>query len=106
MALKQDDPIALGNCMHILCLLSSTDEVGGKIRGLGEVGKIIKLLPRQFSENREVDTPQSTWTLNNNNLRFTLRTLRHFTEPDINNPYWGWCSEPYGHGEEMKHPRA
>ena len=88
MTLRQDDPITLGNCMHILCLLSSTDEFGGKIRGLGEVGKIIKLLPRQFSEKRGVDTLQSTWTQNNKNLRLTLRTLRHITDPDISNPYY------------------
>jgi len=31
---------------------------------------------------------QSTCTLNNNNLRFTLLTLRHLTEPDINDPYY------------------
>ena len=55
----------------------------GKIRRLGGVEKIINLLPRQFSEKRREDTPQSTWTLNNNNLRSTLRTLRH----DIKNPY-------------------
>jgi len=88
MAHRQDDPITLGNCMHTLCLLSSTDEIGGKIRGLGGVGKIIKLLPRQFSETRREDSPQSTWTLNNNILRSTLRTLRYLTEPDINNPYY------------------
>ena len=69
-------------------MLNSTDEIGGKIRGLGGVETIIKLLPRQFSEKRGEDAPQSTWTLNNNNLRFTLCTLRHLTEPDINNPYY------------------
>ena len=88
MAHRQDDPITLGNCMHTLCLLSSTDEIGGKISGLGGVEKIIKVLPRQFWGNRREDTPQSTWTLNNNNLRSTLRTLRHLPEPDINNPYY------------------
>jgi len=88
MAHRQDDPITLGNCICILCLLSLTDEFGGKIRGLGGVEKIIKLLPRQFSEKRGEDTSHSTWTQNNNNLRFTLRTLRHLTEPDINNPYY------------------
>jgi len=35
IAHRQDDPLTLGNCIHILCLLSSTDEFGGKIRGLG-----------------------------------------------------------------------
>jgi len=88
MAHRQDDPITLGNCMPTLCLLSSTEEIGGKIRGLGGVEKIIKLQPRQFSEKRGEDAPQSTWTLNNNSLRFTLRTLRHLTEPDINDPYY------------------
>ena len=39
MTLRQDDPITLENCMHILCLLSSTDEFGNKIRGLGGVEK-------------------------------------------------------------------
>jgi len=34
------------------------------------------------------NVPQRTWTQNNNNLRFTLRTLRHLTEPDINKPYY------------------
>ena len=88
MAHRQDDPITLGNSICILCLLSLTDEFGGKIRGLGGVEKIIKLLPRQFSEKRGEDTSHSTWTQNNNNLRFTLRTLRHLTELDINNPYY------------------
>jgi len=88
MAHRQDDPITLGNSICILCLLSLTDEFGGKIRGLGGVEKIIKLLPRQFSEKRGEDTSYSTWTQNNNNLRFTLCTLRHLTEPDINNPYY------------------
>jgi len=85
---RQDDPITLGNCMNTLCLLSSTDEIGGKIRGLGGVETIIKLLPRQFSEERGEDASQRTWTLNNKNLRFTLRALRHLTEPDINDPYY------------------
>ena len=84
MAHRQDDPITLGNYMNTLCFLRSTDEIGGKIRRLGGVETIIKLLPRQFSEKRGENAPQSTWTLNNNNLRFTLRTLRHLTEPDIN----------------------
>jgi len=88
MAHRQDDPITLGNCMHTLCLLSSTEETGGKIRGIGGDGKIMKLLPRQFSEKRGEDASQSTWTLNNHNLRFTIRTLRHLTELDINDPYY------------------
>ena len=88
MTHRQDHPITLGNCINTLCLLSSTDEIGGKIRGLGGVETIIKLLPRQFLEKWGEDAPQNTWTLNNNNLRFTLRTLRHLTEPDINDPYY------------------
>jgi len=90
MAHKQDDPITLGNCMHTLCLLSSTDEIGGKIRGLGGVEKIIKLLPRRFPEAKREDFPQSTWTLNNNNLRIgteanlrmVLGTLRAWGEDE------------------------
>ena len=61
MAHRQDDPFTLGNCIHILCLLSSTDEFGGKLRGLGGVGKIIKILPRQFSEKRGEHAADSTW---------------------------------------------
>jgi len=59
MAHRQDDPITFGNCIHTLCLLSSTEEIGGKIRGLGGAGKIINLLPRQFSEKRGEDTSHS-----------------------------------------------
>jgi len=88
MAHRQDDPITFGNCIHILCLLSSTEETGGKIRGLGGAGKIMKLLPGQFPDKRGEAIPQSTCTLHNNNLRFTLRTLRHLTEPDLNDPYY------------------
>jgi len=51
MAHRQDDPITFGNCIHTLCLLSSTEETGGKIRGLGGE-KIMKLLPRQFPDKR------------------------------------------------------
>jgi len=88
MAHRQDDPIPFGNCIHTLCLLSSTEETGGKIRGLGGAEKFMKLLPRQFPDTRGEAIPQSTCTLNNNNLRFTLCTLKHLTEPDINNPYY------------------
>jgi len=42
LAHRQDDPITFGNCIHTLCLLSSTTETGGKIRDLGGVEKIIK----------------------------------------------------------------
>ena len=48
----------------------------------------MNLLPGQFSEERGEDAPQRTWTLNNNNLCFTLHTLRHLIEPDINDPYY------------------
>ena len=74
--------------MGTLYLLSSTDEMGGKIRGLGGVETIMNLLPGQFPEERGEDAPQRTWTINNNNLCFTLRTLRHLTEPDVNEPYY------------------
>jgi len=50
MAHRQDDPITFGNCIHILCLLSSTEETGGKIRGLGGAEKIMTLLQRQFPD--------------------------------------------------------
>jgi len=35
MAQRQDDPTTFGNCIHTLCLLSSTEETGGRIRDLG-----------------------------------------------------------------------
>jgi len=85
---RQDDPTTLGNCIHILCLLSSTDEFGRKIRGLGGVEKIIKLLPRQFPEKKGEDASYSTWTQSNDNLRLALHTLRHLTELNINNPHY------------------
>jgi len=85
---RQDDPTTFGNCIHILCLLSSTDEFECKISGLGRVEKIIKLLPRQFPDKKGEDASYSTWTQSNNNLHLTLRTLRHLTEPDINNPHY------------------
>ena len=46
MAHRQDDPNTFGHCIHILCLLSSTEETGGRIRDLGGVDKIMKLLPK------------------------------------------------------------
>ena len=85
---RQDDPTTLGNRVHILCLLSSTNEFGRKIRGLEGVEKIIKLLPRQFPGKKGEDASYGTWTQSNNNFRLTLRTLRHLTEPDINNPHY------------------
>ena len=80
----QDEPITVGNCIHTLCLLSSTAETGGKIRNLKGVDIIMKLLPRQFPEKRGETTPRETLTLFNKNLRLTLRTLRHLTGPDLN----------------------
>jgi len=88
MAHRQDDPITFGNCIHTLCLSSSTEATGGKIQGLGGAENFMKLLPRQFPDKRGEAIPLSTCTLNNNNLRFTLRTLRHLTEPDFNDPYY------------------
>jgi len=80
----QDEPITFGNCIHTLCLLSSTAETGGKIRDLKGVDIIMRLLPRQFPEKRGEATPHESLTLYNKNLRLTLRTLRHLTEPDLN----------------------
>jgi len=37
MAHRQDDPITYGNCIHVLCLLSSTERTGSRIRDLGGV---------------------------------------------------------------------
>jgi len=83
----QDDPIIFGNCIHTLCLLSSTVETGGKIRDLEGTDVILKLLPRQFPEKRGEATPQKSLTLYNINY-LTLRTLRHLTEPDLNYLYY------------------
>jgi len=58
----QDEPIAFGNCMHTLCLLSSSAETGGKIRDLKGVDIIMKLLPRQFKEKRGETTPHESLT--------------------------------------------
>ena len=48
MAHRQDDLITFSNCMGTLYLLSSTDDLIGKIRGLAGVRKLMNLLPRQF----------------------------------------------------------
>jgi len=80
----QDDPITFGNCIHTLCLLSSTAETGNKIRDLEGADSIMKLLPRQFPAKRGEATPQKSLTLYNNKIRLTLRTLRHLTGPDLN----------------------
>jgi len=87
MAHRQDDPITFGNCIHTLCLLSSTEETSGRIRDLGGADQIMKLLPRQFPEKRGEAILLYTRTLHNNNLHFTLRTLRHLTEPDHDDPH-------------------
>jgi len=84
----QDDPIIFGNCIHTLCLLSSTTETGGKIRDLEGTDVILKLLPRQFPEKRGETTPQKSLTLYNHNLGLILRTLRHLTEPNLNYLYY------------------
>ena len=88
MAHRQDDPITFGNCIHILCLLRSTEETGGKIRGLGGAEKIMKLFPRQFPDKRGEAIPQNICTLQNSYLSFTLRTLKRLTESDLNDPYY------------------
>ena len=87
MAHRQDDPLTYGNCIHVLCLLSSTERTGSRIRDLGGVDKIMNFLQKQFSEIRGEATPLHTRTLHNSNLRFTLRTLRHLTDPDYDDPH-------------------
>jgi len=82
MAFTQDDPITYGNCIHVLCLLSSDKRTGSRIRELGGRDEIMDFLPRQFPVIRGKDTPLHTSTLHNSNLRFTLRTLRHLTDPE------------------------
>jgi len=52
------------------------------------VKKIIKVLPKQFPDKKGEEASYSTWTQSSNNLCLTLRTLRHLTEPDINNPHY------------------
>jgi len=42
------------------------------------------LLPHQFRDIRGEATPQDTINLHNKNLRFTLRTLRNLTGPNLN----------------------
>jgi len=87
MAHRQDNPTTFGNCILILCLLSSTEETGGRIRDLGGVDSIMNFLPKQFPEIRGEAIPLHTRTLHNSNLRVTLRTLRHLTEPDYDDPH-------------------
>ena len=82
MAFTQDNPITQGNCIHVLCLLSSDERTRSKIRDLGGIDEIMDFLPKQFPEKRVEVNPLHTSTLHNSNLRFTLRTLRHLTDPD------------------------
>jgi len=82
MAFTQDDPITYGNCIHVLSLLSSDERTGSRIRDLGGMDEIMDFLPKQFPEKRGEVTQLQTSTLHNSNLRFTLRTLRHLTDPD------------------------
>jgi len=81
-AFTQDNPITQGNCIHVLCLLSSDERTCSKIRDLGGMDEIMDFLPKQFPEKRGEVNPLHTSTLHNSNLRFTLRTLRHLTDPD------------------------
>ena len=83
----RDEPITAGHCIHTLCLLSSTAEIGGRIRDLAGVDIIMKLLPHQFQDKRRETTPQETANLYNKNLRLTLRTLRNLTGPNLNLPH-------------------
>ena len=87
MAQRQDDPTTYGNCIHTLCLLSSNEENGNRVRDIGGVDKIMILLPKQFPEKREEAIPLHTPSLFNSNLRFTLRTLKYLTEPYNDSPH-------------------
>jgi len=87
MAQRQDDPTTFGNCIHTLCLLSSTEENGGRIRDLGGVDKIMNFLPKQFPGNEGEAISLHTRSLLNSNLRFTLRTLKYLTEPYHDSPH-------------------
>jgi len=78
--------------MGTLYLLSSAEETSGKIQGLGGVETIMSLLPRQFPDEVGREISQITRTQTNNHLRFTLRTLRHLTEPEIKKPYYSRIS--------------
>ena len=61
--------------------------VSDRIQDLGGMDKIMILLPKQFPEKRGEAIPLITRSLHNSNLRFTLRTLRHLTEPDHDDPH-------------------
>ena len=52
----------------------------------------MNFLPKQFPEIRGEAIPLHTRTLHNSNLRFTLRTLRHLTEPDYDDPHDSWTN--------------
>ena len=82
MAFSQDDPITYGNCIHVLCLLCSEEKTSRMIREDEGIDEIIDYLPKQFPEKRGEANPLHTSTLHNSNLRFTLHTLRHLTDPD------------------------
>jgi len=68
MVLMQDDPVTCSNCMCTLYLLSSEENICGNIRGLGGVEKVLDLLPRQFPDGNERETPQEKRTQPNNYL--------------------------------------
>jgi len=59
-------------------------ETGGRIRNLAGADTIMELLLHQFRDMRGAATPQDTINLHNKNLRFTLRTLRKLTGPNLN----------------------
>jgi len=58
--------------------------MGGRIRNLAGADTIMELLPHQFPDKRGDATLQDTTNLHNKNLRFTLRTLRNLTGPNLN----------------------
>ena len=80
MAFSRDDPITYGNCVHVLCLLCSEEKISRMIREDKGMEEIIDYLPIQFPGKRGEINPLHTIAVYNQNLRFTLRTLRHLTE--------------------------
>jgi len=92
MVLMQDDLITCSNCMGTLYMLSSVEGICGKMRGLRGEETILNLLSRQFQEEDGRKISQTTQTQTNNHLRFTLRTLRHLTEPEVSKAYYSRIS--------------
>ena len=82
----RDETITIGHCMHTLCLLSSSTPTGDLIRKLEGVNTIIAMLPLLFADIKRDALPHDTIHPHNENLRFTLRTLRNLTGPNSDHP--------------------